>query len=359
MRYGIDVDRIQAPTTAMENARRMAQHGVPVHQLVRAYRVGQRRMTEMMFHEVQATAIEPVVKVAVLEKMSAVMFAYIDWMSQQVVEEYEGERERWLENQNSLRGLRVREILESDGPLDIDSASSTIRYPLSWHHLAVVLWYPEPDGESTELPRLQRFLKEMSQAAGVAANPLFVPADAVCGWGWLPFKTAAPDAIDTVRQFAVSHSCPPSMGIGTMAAGVGGFRSSHRHALAATAVAAARDPVQPNVLAVGDPGVSVAALLGGNIGQAREWVVDVLGDLAVDTETDARLRETLRVFLSSNGSYKLAAELLNLHSNTVKYRVGRAVAKRGRPIGPDRIDVELALLLCHWYSDAVTQHRPG
>ena len=46
-----------------------------------------------------------------LEKISATMFAYIDWMSQQVVEVYEEERERWLENQNSLRALRVREIL--------------------------------------------------------------------------------------------------------------------------------------------------------------------------------------------------------------------------------------------------------
>ena len=85
----------------------------------------------------------------------------------------------------------------------------------------------------------------------------------------------------------------------------------------------------------------------------------VLGDLAIDNENDARLRETLLVFLSGDGSYKLAAERLNLHSNTVKYRVGRAIARRGREIGADRLDVELALLLCHWYGSAVTQQRPG
>ncbi|HZA10559.1 MAG TPA: PucR family transcriptional regulator, partial [Mycobacterium sp.] len=111
MRYGIEVHRIEAPTAAMEYARRLAQHGVPVHGLVRAYRVGQRRMHELVFAEVQAIDMEPMVRVAVLDKMSAIMFAYIDWMSQQVVEVYEEERERWLENQNSLRALRVREIL--------------------------------------------------------------------------------------------------------------------------------------------------------------------------------------------------------------------------------------------------------
>ena len=36
MHYGIDVQRVEAPTAAMEYARRLAQHGVPVHGLVRA-----------------------------------------------------------------------------------------------------------------------------------------------------------------------------------------------------------------------------------------------------------------------------------------------------------------------------------
>jgi DNA-binding PucR family transcriptional regulator len=100
-------------------------------------------------------------------------------------------------------------------------------------------------------------------------------------------------------------------------------------------------------------------MLGRDITPAREWVAEVLGDLAVDNENDARLRETLLVFLSSDGSYKLAAERLNLHANTVKYRVGRAVARRGRAFGADRLDVELAVLLCHWYGSTVTQQRPG
>jgi hypothetical protein len=359
MRYGIDVQRVEAPTAAKEYARRLAQHGVPVHGLVRAYRVGQRRMNELVFAEAQATDMEPMVRVAVLEKMSAIMFAYIDWMSQQVVEVYEEERERWLENQNSLRALRVREILAAKTPVDVDAASSTIRYPLGWHHLAVVAWYPDPGSDGNELARLQRFLRDLGQAAGVAASPLFVAANGVSGWGWLPFRAAAPEVIEKARQFAATHAASPSVGIGSMAAGVGGFRRSHRRALAARAVAAARDPHKPTVVAADDPGVSVAAMLGGDITQAREWVAEVLGDLAVDNENDARLRETLHVFLSSGGSYKLAAERLNVHSNTVKYRVGRAVARRGRTIGADRLDVELALLLCHWYGGAVTEQRPG
>jgi len=74
-----------------------------------------------------------------------------------------------------------------------------------------------------------------------------------------------------------------------------------------------------------------------------------------DNENDARLRETLRMYLACGSSYKVAAEELNMHFNSVKYRVGRAVARRGREIGSDRLEVELALLACHWYGPAVLQ----
>ena len=101
LRYDIAVERVEAPTAALEYARRLAQHGVPVNALVRAYRLGQRRMNELVFAELRAIDIPESMRVAVIEAITATMFAYIDWMSQQVVVVYEDERERWLENQNS------------------------------------------------------------------------------------------------------------------------------------------------------------------------------------------------------------------------------------------------------------------
>jgi hypothetical protein len=100
--------------------------------------------------------------------------------------------------------------------------------------------------------------------------------------------------------------------------------------------------------------VNAAALLGKNLPEARAWVGEMLGPLSADSENDARLRETLRIFLR-HGTYKTAAEELNLHFNSVKYRVLRAAERRGKPIGDDRLDVELALLICHWFGTAVLE----
>jgi DNA-binding PucR family transcriptional regulator len=358
LRYHIPVEKVEAPNAALEHARRLAQHGVPVTALVRSYRLGQRRMNELVFDAVRMTDMPQPARVAVLEEISATLFEYIDWISQQVETVYEEERDRWLEAQNSVRAVRVRELLAGKKTIDVDAAITSIRYPLRWHHLAVVMWYPDAGADEDELPRLQRFLPQLSQAAGAAANPLFVAENRVVGWGWLPYKAPTADVVTKVREFAVGRRDSPSIAIGTTAAGVEGFRRSHRQAQAARSVAIARRPRGPTVLAATDPGLSVAALLADDIGDAREWVAEVLGDLAGDNENDARLRETLRVFLRCGSSYKLAADELTLHFNTVKYRVGRAVARRGRAIDEDRLDVELALLVCQWYDTAVLQ-RPG
>jgi DNA-binding PucR family transcriptional regulator len=355
LRYDIAVDRVEAPTAALEYARRLAQQGVPVNALVRAYRLGQRRMNELVFAELRATEVPEPMRVPVIEAMSAAIFDYIDWMSQQVVAVYEDERERWLENQNSVRGVRVREILAATKAVDVDDTSTVIRYPLRWHHVALVIWFPDSDGD--ELPRLQRFLRELGEAAGVDASPLFVAADSSCGWAWLPYRAAIDDVVETVRRFAQSRPDSPSVAIGARAGGVDGFRRSHREAAEARGVAIVREWHGPTVIAATDPGVSVVARLGGDVAGIREWVAGVLGPLAADTDNDARLRETLRVFLACGASYKVAAEELSMHFNSVKYRVGRAVARRGREIGSDRLDVELALLACHWYGAAVLQPK--
>jgi len=353
LRYHIPVERVEPPTAALEYARRLAQHGVPVNALVRAYRLGQRQMNEIVFAEVRAIDIAESVRYTVVQAITRTLFEYIDWISQQVVAVYEDERERWLENQNSLRAVRVREVLAANKAVDADASSTSIRYPLRWHHLAVIVWCPDEDAEGDELASLQRFVRELAQAAGADANPLFVAADRRCGYGWVPFRAEPSNAVASVCAHAQKRRDGPSLAIGTVDAGVEGFRRSHREAQGARAVATSSGRHERMVIAASDPGLSIAALLGGDVGYAREWVDAVLGDLASDGENDERLRETLRVFLGCGSSYKMAAEELAMHFNTVKYRVGRAEARRGRPIAEDRLAVELALLVCHWYGAAV------
>ncbi|UAK35905.1 helix-turn-helix domain-containing protein [Nocardia asteroides] len=359
LRHDISVSRIYLPSAAIEYTRRLAQHGVPLNTLVRAYHLGQRRATELIFAEIQAADISPADRFLVGRAISTKLFQYLDHIIQQVVAAYEEEREQWLETRNSVRALRVRELLAGKKGVDIDRTIDQIRYPLRWHHLALIVWYPDTGSYGDRLPELQRFVRESAETARTAASALFVADDQMSGWAWLPYRSAQPDAVDRVRGFAATQPDAPWVAIGTMAPGLAGFRRSHHLALNARAVALARADVEQRITAAGDSGLSVAALLGGRIAEVWEWVGEVLGDLASADENDARLRETLQVFLRAGSSYTAAAAELDLHYNSVKYRVGRALSRRGKPIADDRLDIELALLICQWYGPPRRRHENG
>lgn len=360
LQYEIPIERVEPPTAALEYARRLAQHGIPANALVRAYRLGQQALLDMIVTDIRGSGMDPELALGVFERITTTSFRYIDWISQQVVVAYEDERDRWLENQNSVRAVRVRELIDASD-IDVDAVSAAIRYPLRRIHLALILWYPHGDGSANELGRLERFLREVTASLQTQGSSLFVAADRVTGWGWVPLGAeAAGSAVGRVRAFTSGREDAPCVTVGRPLPDADGFRRSHRLAQHARTVAVAAGMPVGGVTCVDDPGLAAAALLGGgNLPEARAWVREILGPLSADTANDARLRETLRVFLREGSSYKAAADELNLHFNSVKYRVNRAVARRGRPIAGDRLDVELALVVCHWFGAAALGPEAG
>jgi DNA-binding PucR family transcriptional regulator len=321
-----------------------------VNALVRGYRLGHSVALQLVLQEIRSAEMDPDLRLDVLGEMSTLMFGYIDEMSQQVSAVYQAERERWLESRNAVRALRVREIL-SDESMDVDAMTTAIRYPLRRTHVALVVWYPETGGD--KLAAAEGFIKHLTESIAAQGSPLFVPADSTTGWAWIPLpSTAGADVVAQIRDCALTATGEPWVAIGDPLPGVQGFRRSHQQALAVHTLAVASGTSR--VSAARDPGLSAAALLGGdNRAAARLWVAEVLGPLARATDGDERLRDTLRVFLRAGSSFKAAGEQLHFHVNTMKYRIQRAIERRGRPITEDRLDVEIALLLCQWYGARV------
>jgi DNA-binding PucR family transcriptional regulator len=99
-------------------------------------------------------------------------------------------------------------------------------------------------------------------------------------------------------------------------------------------VALAAGPAGRLVTAFAD--IRPIALMASDVGAVRAWVLDTLGELTVEDEQHERLRTTLRVFLSTGGSYTATADRLMMHKNTVHYRVNRAEEIRGRSFHDDR-----------------------
>lgn len=351
IRHGIPVTQVEPPTAALEYARRLSQREISADALVRAYRLGHRAALEAVLNEIRAADLDPRLSLDVFERMAATSFEYIDWISQRVIATYQEERERWLENRNSLRTARVREIL-AGGNVDVDAMTTAIRYSLRRIHLAVVVWCAESD-DGAEPAALEPSFRSVAESVGAQDNSLFIAVDRVTGWGWMSLsQEAAVKAPMRLRELAGDTS-GPCIAAGNPLPGIDGFRRSHQQAQDARRVAITAGAGSRRVTLASDPGLSVAALLGNDLDAASAWIGDILGPLASPTESDERLRETLLVYMRTGSSYTTAAEELHLHFNSVKYRVQRAIERRGKPIADDRSDVEVALLLSHWFGAAV------
>src|SRR6478672_11115672 len=111
IRHAIPIEKVELPTAAVEHARRLAQRGTTVNALVRAYRLGHKAVLDAVLDEIGASDLDPRLSLAVFRQISEITFGYIDWITQQVIGTYQSERDLWMENRNSLRALRVRELL--------------------------------------------------------------------------------------------------------------------------------------------------------------------------------------------------------------------------------------------------------
>ena len=349
--HDTSIDAVVSPPTTLEYIRRLAQNGVGVSALVNALREMHKKLLTLLISEIRQSGLARDTALDAFDFFIDRSFGYVDRITEQIRDIHEEERERWLERQNTARVLGVRQLLADDRQIDIDAATSTIGYPLGGTHLALIVWTTESSNHETGILHLEQFGLRVAEALKID-SPLFIAADPSTGWVWLPLKSGTADPMAEIRRLAHSDDGVVRVAVGTINSGVTGFRDSHRQAHSARKVATASRTAR-GVVAATDPEVRVAALMVDDLDRTRRWVYDTLGPLASNTTGDAKLRETLRIFLRQGSSHTAAAEHLAVHRNTVGYRVNKAVQRRGRPITDDQIEVEMALLACDQFHAAV------
>ena len=336
--HGLPLDQIGVPAAAAAYARRFAQRDLPVEGLLRAYRLGQERLLQWCLETLGERGLSAEVLLGCAQEIFSVVGRYIDQVSEHLVEIYETERKLWTQRIDSARAIALRTVL-ADESLDASTAEAMTGYRMHGWHLGALAWVERHTADaSRQVEAAGRLLGNVHES-----RPLVVLDDDHTLWAWL----TGPEPIRLDRErFAKALEQLPSVRVtlGESAQGLAGFRNSHREAQQArTVVEAAATPLnQVTTFAQ----VSITALLAENLDSLGVWVGRTLGDLARDDEAIARLRETVRVFLETGGSFTDAATRLHLHKNTVHYRVRKAEEIRGKPFQSDRLDVEVALMAC-------------
>ncbi|MFP4634528.1 MAG: helix-turn-helix domain-containing protein [Nitriliruptoraceae bacterium] len=344
LRHGIAVDQIEVPTPAAAYAQRLAQRDLPVEALLRAYRLGDHRFIQWFMERLATWVSSPEQLERATSEVVSFVVDYVDRVSEALIEIYAEERELWAQRTDAARAARIRAVL-SDTSLDEATAEIMVGRAMHRWHVGVVLWLErEQHDAAAHMDEATRALHDVGPS-----ETLVVPADAHTLWAWLTAPTE--DAAREVDLSPVIERCPAvRVAIGEPARHLHGFRTTHREALQARAVAETASPTQRDTHFTQ---VRLAALLSENLDDLRAWVQRTLGDLATDDEPTARLRETVRTYLETGGVSVETARRLYIHRNTVRYRVQRAEEIRGRPLEEDRIALEVALVACSQLGSSV------
>jgi DNA-binding PucR family transcriptional regulator len=281
--------------------------------------------------------------------MSAIVAGYVDQTSEEIVAAYTRERENWLRNRSAAQAARIRDLL-SGQRVNVSLTEATLGYRLRQYHVGLVCWTGSPAAAPDDITRLEHAISHVAAQAACGGDPVFLPRDESSAWAWLPLGIR--DTFDAAAASTAAAGPGIHFAFGDPAKGTTGFRITHQQAIAAQSVAlAAGSP--PRAVAFSE--VAPVAMMLGSADLLRAWVLSTLGDLGTDDEHNERLRDTLQAFLESGRSYKLTAESLMLHKNTVRYRIRKAEESLGRPAAEHQHDVELALRASHWLGSSVLQ----
>jgi hypothetical protein len=323
----------EPPSAAIDYARELVRHGLPIDTLLRAYHVGQAIFFDRWATTLRTQIEDPRALAGAIEEGAAWTFEYLRTLTPDLIQRYAAERERWVRSAAALRNETIRALVDGERS-DVATASRRLRYELERAHLAFVVWSDEPD--ESDLGALE------SQAAKIAgelgsASPLLVPlgGQVVAAWigsrGELPAPpTAFPDGASAAA-------------FGRPGSGVDGFCRSHREALSARRVAQLARRRPGTVTAFTD--VALTALASVDERAAREFVAAELGPLAADEEDVRRLAATLRAYLEERSSPRRTAQRLGVHENTIKNRVRAIEELRGRPADERIAETLVALRL--------------
>ncbi|MFD6157528.1 PucR family transcriptional regulator [Nocardia sp. NPDC060256] len=345
-----EVFEVHPPAEVLALSRTVARRGFGIDVVMRTYRVGQAMLWQFITDFLNKAIEDDQLRSAVLLLFWDRVLEWTDTCVEASVAVYTDEREQWQRGALARRFGLAGSLLRGDS-IDIDHAETQLGHSLRRHQTAIVLWADESVTTADPVRTLEKFGNDIATLLD-APRPLMLSSGVRGMWAWIA-TTGVPDpsTLPTVGQPGL-HAA-----IGSSAPDIAGFRQSHREALAAQRVALATDYV-PMVIRYADVELVCLTTGDGSVEAMRVMATRELGALTSADETTARLRETLLAYLASGRNAPATAQQLNVHPNTVRYRINQSEELLGHSIEERATYIELALRCAQAYGDRILTPQP-
>lgn len=327
---------VQLVQAAASFAADMALRGRPLTELFQTYRVAQKAVWDYLTVAARAFSGENRDEAGFIIFLWDRVSSWLDASIVASVEIFQEEQDRLRQGAAAQALVTVRSILDATGSTQGDTRELSAAlggYPLSSRNTALILRADSPE----DVSGLRDAALHLARSVG-SRNPLVVSPGGRDLWCWLA-TNAAPHRETLLTSSGRFGELGIRAAAGTALPGTEGFRLSHLEAQDAMRISL-RSPRAQSITLF--PDVEILSIISAAGASADRFVQRTLGELAEDTEANARLRETLQALLTT-GSVDAAARHLTVHKNTVRYRVTQAEALLGAPLAAGRAEVELAL----------------
>nr|WP_296775847.1 helix-turn-helix domain-containing protein [Rhodococcus sp. (in: high G+C Gram-positive bacteria)] len=321
------IDAMEPPAEVILSTRGLIREGVTNATLMRAYRVGIIYWCERWTDAVERHCHDLALGLRASNLGINFLMGWFEMITDRISAEVHDEAERLTKEGSMARLAEVRKVLGPEA-INATTASQRLGYDLRGNHVAILLSRIEEQDVALGATALA--------VAGKIANarPLTLIVDVDTAWCWVPVANGRTE---------VSAHPGVFVGVGRPGVGVDGFRRSHHEANEAVRIARLSDR-RTGVVTHFDT-IELASLCSGDPELCHAFIAAQLGGLAARTSHAANLRSTLRAYYDANCSFRSAAATLELHHNTVRYRLAQAERIMGQSILELRLQRELALRL--------------
>lgn len=325
-----DEYRLSLPPAAVALSLSIARRHLDISVLLKVYRVANKSVFAYVAENTEpGTLPEGLARDEALLTLWLRAERWIDDAIEQLIEHYTNERASLAEGAQARRAETIESLVA--GAEATPATERILGHRLTLWQTAFVV--SAPPGTEGNAP-LFDIAVHVCQELGLP-RPLTNLAGSRELWGWV--ATAEEPSLDLEDVADLLGASGLHLAVGHSCHGPTAFRASHLQALAAQRIGL-RAPASTHHYR----DVELVGLIGdGEL--AREMVRRELAPLLTGAKSDEGLRHTTLTFLRSGQNIEATAELLFIHPNTVRYRIGRIEEQLGIRIAGRASTLEVCL----------------
>lgn len=324
LEYGLmaierDGSELPIPIALLGQARVAARNGISLDTVLRRYVAGYSALGYFLIEE---AGREGLMSGARLQRLIAAQASLFDRLLAAIGEEHARESRASRLSARQLQAARIERLLDGEF---LDTAH--IAYDFSGWHLGAIA-----QGEEATAA-LRRLAHELDLRLLLVER-----RDGHTVWCWFG-RRSRPDPLALLRRVGAWTEGSP-LAFGEPGEGLIGWRTTHRQAAAALAVARRR-PQNPTRYA--DVALLAAALQNDLLGESLRQIY--LSPLEAERDDGAAVRDTVRAYFGAGGSLSSAAAATGVSRRTVARRLNRYEELLGHSLHAAAAQIETALLL--------------